>query len=88
MLVKVSLTLCPFVVCSSSFCKALAVSRALLSQDFQYHVLLRQHQDDLTDTASTAPKEGFRILVKLAAAHTNFKHTGYSKQVKTLLLLC
>jgi hypothetical protein len=45
-------------------------------------------KDDMTDTASTAPQEGFRKLVKLAAAHTNFKHKGYGKQVKTLLLPC
>ncbi len=43
---------------------------------------------DMTDTSSTAPKERFRKVVKLAAAHTNFKHTGYGKQVKTVLLPC
>jgi len=45
-------------------------------------------KDDMTDTASTAPREGLKKLVKLAAAHTNFKHTSYGKQVNTLFLPC
>ena len=58
-LVKASLMLCPYVVCSSSFCRALAISK-LCFQMVVNPVYCYDHirKDDITDTASMAPRTG------------------------------